>query len=998
MKNSNRFGLLIGYLICLAFLGTGYASVRPAPPKIQTFAPAIAGVGGQLQLDGLNFGSEADTVVVFNSSVIAEKLDTHTSTEIIARVPLGAVTGPVAVVSGVNAPLLRYLQGQIELLQGIDSELIQQQIQYLEKQKRILLVQPTPRLDVINVTVTFGFLTTTPSEIGPAAEDSEGLPYLEGRVVVDLKGVESFDVALAIAAELDADLTGYFPASNSYVLDLRHPPMGLDGLDQIVQQLDRDPRVQEAWEDMVLEPQQQVKFADVDVVDRYRHTDPKDHPADKGLDGRTDAWTTDRIQAPGAWNLLERFIPARDGKASGRASLFPMKISVLDSGVDQQHPEFAGVRLKKVGITYVAFNIRGQRILLPVSIQDKEDYSNGDFRSGGIQHGTAVASLIGAANGVAIPGVTNRNPDGDRGINGLLHNPMEYTIQVGQLRTVCDELVGINAAALTGARVVNMSWGQDHPVNPDKGNFFRVLLLRFQLNALAKNLSVFQNSLLLVAAAGNNGLDKDPDGLKGRVLGVYEKNLPGQPPGGLDFPVSMGTLNNVLAVASINNNDQLSGFSNWGTPVQIGAPGEQNFMAGECQTAVGRRCDFQIGDAYYMKLTTGTSFAAPLVSGTTALLLGINPGLTAAQLKNYATSTAFFVNTATQVNTLNNWPTLKSGFAVRQVLLDTPLARFGIQRQGNLINKDDPWTGVSKIAYYSRAPQRTNKSALRLAEVRRANDGRSEAFAVRNFQLNGGPLVLDTGNSSLTHDGRWLAFAKDNKLQVSTFDSGKLFTALSVTELNQRALQIGPAREFLVGASAHLNNAPGMCRFQLVWLPRQLGAYKIVASTNTQQCGKSDDPTVGLYDVAWKADNREWALEFYAGNKEGSITANLSDSQKKFVPIKFSTALQGELQAWSADGGAWARQSTGSNVLEILYIGTFVLQGEEIPDGLTSLTWAPDGSELAYSTGASDKQGACTGCIVNLRRDFRDKSDRKRKVMIDESKTAFRISSVSWQW
>jgi hypothetical protein len=41
------------------------------------------------------------------------------------------------------------------------------------------------------------------------------------------------------------------------------------------------------------------------------------------------------------------------------------------------------------------------------------------------QHGTMVTSLIGARNGNVIDPAT-----GDRGINGLLHNPMPYTIQV----------------------------------------------------------------------------------------------------------------------------------------------------------------------------------------------------------------------------------------------------------------------------------------------------------------------------------------------------------------------------------------------------------------------------------------------------------------------------------------------------------------------------------------------------------------------------------------
>jgi subtilisin family serine protease len=981
-------------------------------PLIQSFAPTVAGVGGQLKLDGLNLGSESGTVVVFNSSVIAEQVDEHTPTEIIARVPLGALTGPLVVVSGVDASTLRLLQSQIELLQGIDSQLIQQQLQELEAQKRKLLAQGTPSSDTIYVSITFGFLTTTRSEIGPVVEDSEGLPYLVGRVIVDLKGVQSFDVALNIAAELDADLTGYFPASNSYVLDLRNPPSGLDGLDEIVHRLDADPRVQEAWEDMVLQPQQ-VKFADVDVVDRYRRTKPRDKPTQNSLDGRVDVWTTDRIQAPGAWNLLERFIPVRDGKAPGRASLFPMKVAVLDTGVDQRHPEFNGVPLKKVGITYTRFKLPGVIIDLPSAIGDTEDYTDGDFRFHGVQHGTAVTSLIGAANGAVIPGAANT--DGDRGINGLLHNPMQYTIQVGRFFTDCDLIAGLNSAALTAARVVNLSGGQDHPVNPDKGNFFRVLQLKLQLKVLAANLSQFQNDLLLVAAAGNNGSKNDPDDLHGRVLGLDEKNLPNLPPGGLDVPASLGTLPNVIAVASINENDQLSYFSNWGTPVQIGAPGEGNFMAGECQDeAAGKRCDFHIGDAYYMKRQTGTSFAAPQVSGTAALLLGVNPSLTAAQLKNYVASTAFFVNTNTLAKqkddtpfVLKNWPTLKTAFAIRQAMLDTPAARFGSQAKGNLIKNDQLWTGISKIAYYSRAPMRTKRSTLRFVEIRRGGDSRSEAFAARDLQLNDGPAAPDTWNASLTHDGRWIAFVKDNQLKVFKFESSIVSSGpIDGITLNQRALQIGPGGEFLLGASAPIAGFPTNCFFRLLWLPPDRKPKAIaVASTYAKKCGANEHPTVNLDDVQWTPDNRNWDLLFEAGNKTDSINeANLSQTLKKLVLITFpAKPLEplGRRQAHSTDGMGWAYEFLGDLQPLVTFYRPLELHEAAIPDKLVSITWAPDGSELSYSTewlSPSTKE-ECVACIVTMRRDFRDKSDRQRKIVVQSDlKRILSIESVSWQW
>jgi len=70
---------------------------------------------------------------------------------------------------------------------------------------------------------------------------------------------------------------------------------------------------------------------------------------------------------------------------------------------------------------------------------------------------------------------------------------------------------------------------------------------------------------------------------------------------------------NVMGVASTTNDDQLSAFSNYGQPpVWVGAPGE----------GIVTLYPFGTYAAGW-----GTSFSAPLVSGTAALLLNVNNGL-----------------------------------------------------------------------------------------------------------------------------------------------------------------------------------------------------------------------------------------------------------------------------------------------------------------------------------------------------------------------------------
>lgn len=73
-----------------------------------------------------------------------------------------------------------------------------------------------------------------------------------------------------------------------------------------------------------------------------------------------------------------------------------------------------------------------------------------------------------------------------------------------------------------------------------------------------------------------------------------------------------------MAVASTNRFDQKSGFSNPGPELEVAAPGEDILST-------------QLGSTYGN--SSGTSFAAPQVAGTAALIRSRNPGLSASQVR-----------------------------------------------------------------------------------------------------------------------------------------------------------------------------------------------------------------------------------------------------------------------------------------------------------------------------------------------------------------------------
>ena len=72
----------------------------------------------------------------------------------------------------------------------------------------------------------------------------------------------------------------------------------------------------------------------------------------------------------------------------------------------------------------------------------------------------------------------------------------------------------------------------------------------------------------------------------------------------------------VLAVSATDQNDHLASFSNYGPNVAVAAPGEKITS---------------IFSGGYTGKSSGTSFAAPYVSGTLALILSAHPGITPQQ-------------------------------------------------------------------------------------------------------------------------------------------------------------------------------------------------------------------------------------------------------------------------------------------------------------------------------------------------------------------------------
>ncbi len=196
-------------------------------------------------------------------------------------------------------------------------------------------------------------------------------------------------------------------------------------------------------------------------------------------------------------------------------------------------------------------------------------------------HGTHVAGIVGAAANGGGPMVG-----------------VAWQVQMMGLKVLTSQGFGSSSGILAGyeygvengCRIINASLGG--PVRSQA-----------MFDAIAASL---RRGVLLVAAAGNDATNND----------VYPSY-----PNGYDLP-------NVISVAAMNIFGELAGFSNYGAnTVHVAAPGEDIYSLG-----------IEGDDAY--QVNSGTSMAAPFVSGVATLIASAFPASTPTEIRERIISTA----------------------------------------------------------------------------------------------------------------------------------------------------------------------------------------------------------------------------------------------------------------------------------------------------------------------------------------------------------------------
>lgn len=271
---------------------------------------------------------------------------------------------------------------------------------------------------------------------------------------------------------------------------------------------------------------------------------------------------------------------------SVRAAEGSVVVAVIDSGLSIDHPVFRSYDLGGTGALWIneaeLYGEPGKDDDMNGFVDDINGWnfiSNSGKMIDDDGHGTHVAGIVVGA------GLNIFSDQLEKSSIKIM--PLKFLKQGGS-GTTADAIKAIYYAVNNGANVINNSWG---------GSGYSKALQ----DAMAY---AYQRKVILVSAAGNYNSDNDS-------IPVYPSNY--------DIPSN-------ISVAATDASDSLAYFSNYGDKtVHVGAPGKDitsTYRAGGYATM------------------SGTSMAAPLVSGLAALALLEAPNLTGYQVKELLMSSS----------------------------------------------------------------------------------------------------------------------------------------------------------------------------------------------------------------------------------------------------------------------------------------------------------------------------------------------------------------------
>ena len=265
-------------------------------------------------------------------------------------------------------------------------------------------------------------------------------------------------------------------------------------------------------------------------------------------------------------------------------------VAVIDDGFDLSHPDLAAP----------------EKVVHPRDFTRNTNNPSPDARAQD-WHGTACAGVAVGATGYG-------------GIVGAAPGATLMPVRWGPNLSGAQIEAWFNYVRESGAWIVSCSWGASADV------FVVPIQAQRAIERCAREGRAGKGTVI-VFAAGNEDRDIND-------------------PGGSSI-AGFAVLPDIIAVAASNSLDERSHYSNYGDEIWVCAPssgaggwGILTADVGGSAVIEGTRVFLGYSDGDYTYDFGGTSSACPLVAGICALILTVNPDLTALQVRNILSSTA----------------------------------------------------------------------------------------------------------------------------------------------------------------------------------------------------------------------------------------------------------------------------------------------------------------------------------------------------------------------
>jgi subtilisin family serine protease len=253
-------------------------------------------------------------------------------------------------------------------------------------------------------------------------------------------------------------------------------------------------------------------------------------------------------------------------------------VAVVDSGIDFNHPDLAAnIWTNPLEIAGNGKDDDGNGYVDDVHGWDFVD--NDNTPQDGFYHGTFVSGIIGAV-----------------GNNSLGVSGVNWQVSILPVRFQGNSGTGYTGAAIYALNYITQLKREGIPIVVTNISWGGLTSLSGSVDTAIR--AQVAAGITVVVAAGNDGSDTD-------LVPRYPSSF---------------TSDGMITVAATDSADRLAGFSNYGvTSIDVGAPG-----VGILSTLPG---------GGYGSLS-GTSFAAPQVTGTVALLAAARPNATVSQIRS----------------------------------------------------------------------------------------------------------------------------------------------------------------------------------------------------------------------------------------------------------------------------------------------------------------------------------------------------------------------------